>query len=248
MLLSCILMLLYLNNFCISSGQSDDDDDYLHIKKRCHLSEEERSDDRRSHISRERSVSCSEESILRRLHKRHFHDTNLDNGMHSVDEKHEKSPHSSISGREWRPHDSERSSEVENIPSGSSWKGDMGQKKQNRNSKKHSERREQYCSDSSCVRHPSNKEKEVERKRVKSDVKKHEQKHSSRSDSGLEPSCPGDIKKQLKERDFSHVSGHSRPNSRSMDNQPSHDRWLMVRGSDENYAEDFRYKKRKRVY
>ncbi|XP_044480768.1 uncharacterized protein LOC123207433 [Mangifera indica] len=58
------------------SGQSDDDDDddddYLHIKKRCHLSEEERSDDRRSHISRERSVSCSEESILRRLHKRHF--------------------------------------------------------------------------------------------------------------------------------------------------------------------------------
>ncbi|XP_031270543.1 E3 ubiquitin ligase PQT3-like isoform X2 [Pistacia vera] len=228
------------------SAQSSDDDDYHHFKKRCHFSEAERSDDRRSRISRERSVSYSEESFMHRPHKRHLRDTNLDNGKYPVDEKHEKNSHSSISGRERRPHHSERSSEVENIPSSSSWHADVKHKNQSRNSKKHSERREQCCSDSSCVRHPSNNEKNFERKRLRSDVERHKQKHSSHSDSGLEPSYPGD-KKKLKERDFSHVSRHSRLNSRFMDDESSHDRWLMVRGSDENCAEDYCYEKGKRI-
>ncbi|KAJ0091200.1 hypothetical protein Patl1_13784 [Pistacia atlantica] len=177
------------------SAQSSDDD-YHHFKKRCHFSEAERSDDRRSRISRERSVSYSEESFMHRPHKRHLRDTNLDNGKYPVDEKHEK-----------------------NYPF------------LNFCIKTRAETLKSTVKEGSSVAVilavfaiQVTMRKIFERKRLRSDVERHKQKHSSHSDSGLEPSYPGD-KKKLKERDFSHVSRHSRLNSRFMDDESSHDRF-----------------------
>lgn len=137
-------------------------------------------------------------------------------------------------------------SEVEDMPSSSSWHGDERHKKHSRQSKKHNER-EQFHSDSSWSRHAV-KEKDGERKKLKSDVKRHSHKPDSCSESGLEPSYSSDRKKKQKEKDLSHGSRHSRHKSKSMDDEPSHDRWLMVKGSDEDHGEDYRYSERKNGY
>lgn len=137
-------------------------------------------------------------------------------------------------------------SEVEDMPSSSSWHGDERHKKHSRHSKKHNER-EQFHSDSSWSRQPV-KEKDGERKKLKSDVKRHNHKPDSCSDSGLAPSYSSDRKKKQREKVPSHGSRHSRHKSNAMDDEPSHDRWLMVKGSDEDHGEDYHYSERKSGY
>ncbi|KDP34038.1 hypothetical protein JCGZ_07609 [Jatropha curcas] len=132
------------------------------------------------------------------------------------------------------------SSEVEDMPSISSRHSEELQKRHHWHSKKHD-----GC-DSSHSRRRSNKSSDVKRKRVESDAKRDEKKHHSHSESGLEPSLSGDRKTQLKERDSSHGSRHSRHNSRS--NEPSHERWQMISGSDEDSEEDYHYYKQNRLY
>ncbi|KAK0571156.1 hypothetical protein LWI29_011872 [Acer saccharum] len=181
------------------------------VNKRCHFGEAERLHDLQSHTSRESSVSYSEDNgYTYRSHRKHYHDSKLEDEMYSVDEKHEKGYCSS------------------------SWHGDDRQKKHCRNSKKHNERM-----DFSWNRYPTNKETDVERKRVKSDVRKHSVKHNSHSEPGLEPSYSSDKKKR---------HGPSRHKSKYIDDELNHDRWLMVGGSNEVHREDFRSYKRKKVY
>ncbi|KAH9805096.1 hypothetical protein KPL71_002316 [Citrus sinensis] len=232
-----------LSNINMSEQSYDDDEDEnVNIKHR--YDEAERLHDKKSHFSKERSVSFSEGSFTHWSHKRHWCYSNLDDDRHSFDKKYKKNSCSSYPCRERRP--CYQLSEVEDMPSSSSWHGDERHKKHSRQSKKHNER-EQFHSDSSWSRHAV-KEKDGERKKLKSDVKRHNHKPDSCSESGLEPSYSSDRKKKQKEKDLSHGSRHSRHKSKSMDDEPSHDRWLMVKGSDEDHGEDYRYSERKSGY
>lgn len=232
------LLLLNVTFLCPREGSYDDEESgYIKYPS----DEAERLCDPISHLSKERSVSYSEDSFTHRSHKRYRCERDLYDHKISVDEKYEKKV---------KPyHRHERlSSELEDMQCSSSCHGDERHKKCSRNSKKHHERREQFHCVSSWNFHPSNKEKDVERKRLKSDVKRCNQKHDSLSDFGLEPSSSSDRKKKHREKDLSHVSRYSRQNAKSMDNKLSHDRWLMIRGSNVDRGEDYHYNKQKRVY
>ncbi|KAL5850666.1 hypothetical protein ACOSQ3_008717 [Xanthoceras sorbifolium] len=221
------------------------------VNKRRPSGEAKRLHDLKSRTNRERSESYSgDNGYTHRSHRKRYCDSKVDNDKHSFDDKHEKSSRSSIA-RELRPyHHSERlSSEVENMPSSSSWHADDidRHKKHSRNSKKHNERMECH-GDFSWSCYPTNKDKDVEMNRVKSDVKRHNQRHNSHSESGLEPSFSSDKKKRQEKKDLSHGSRHSRHNPKSVNDELNHDRWPMVRGSDKDSREDYRFYKRKRVY
>ncbi|KAI7988395.1 hypothetical protein LOK49_LG13G02962 [Camellia lanceoleosa] len=83
------------------------------------------------------------------------------------------------------------------------------------------------------------KEKDYGGKRVESDIEP-TQKHHSHSGSGLEPCSSVDQKKQYKDKDPSHISRHSRRNTKpSSDDMCNNSvRW---RGLEEDYGEGYRY-------
>ncbi|KAK9274001.1 hypothetical protein L1049_018815 [Liquidambar formosana] len=208
----------------------------------------ERPHDHKSCREREKSFSYSEDSFTRRSQRKHRHVKHIDYDFNSADEKHGKSSRSSIGRRDRRPYPPERStSEVEDMSNSSNLHSEERHYHHHRSSKKHNDRREQCCSDSSRSHRQTIKEKDV-RRMVESDVKGHHQHYRTHSESGVEPCYSSDKKKQRRGKDSSHSSRHSRHNAMYIINEPSHDRWQMVSGSDEDCIEDYRPHKRKRVH
>ncbi|XP_030934314.1 uncharacterized protein LOC115959842 [Quercus lobata] len=122
---------------------------------------------------RERSVSYSEDSFTQRSQKKHQRDNYVhDNNL--VDERCEKGSHPSIAVRDLRSHHHTQrsSSEVEDMPSSPKWHSKRRHVHHHTSFEKHSERRDKCGSDSSRSHHQTCKEKEVERKRNRSDIKR----------------------------------------------------------------------------
>ncbi|GLT97222.1 hypothetical protein SLE2022_147950 [Rubroshorea leprosula] len=224
----------------------DDNDD---TETRCQFEEVERLQQKKSR-DRERSVGHSDDSFTQRSNGKCRHRHNPYDDIYLPDERHDKSSRSSIVGRDHSSHHhSERSrSEIEDLPSTSSGHSGEKYKHCHRSSKKQNDRREQGGSDSSWDHHPSNKEKDVKRKRINHDVERQKEKHHNHSDSGLKQSLSAYQKEKGSEKHSSHSSRRSGHNAKSGNDELSHDRLRMVSRSDEDAEEDYRYHKRKRVY
>ncbi|KAK9946215.1 hypothetical protein M0R45_011690 [Rubus argutus] len=227
----------------------DDDDDW----ERHHYNGDARLQEHKSCVNRENNVSYSSYG-----------------NKHSID-GHQKSSRLEVGHRDEKMyHRMEKSSsEIDDMPSSSSWHSEEKHKHYHRTSRKQNERREQcgsdysveklkyyhrssrnqkerrkQCgSDSSQSHHQNISEKDDKRKRIQHAFKKR-QKHHSNSGSGLEHSVSSDKKLQ---KGSSHNSRKLKHNVKSNVDERGHDRWKMVSGSDEDGAEDYRYCKRKRV-
>lgn len=236
--------------FCTRDQSLDHDDDDW---ERHHYNGTAILQEHKSCVNRENNVSYSS-----------------DGNRHSVD-GHRKSSRLEVGYRDEKLyHRTEKSSsEIDDMPSSSSWHSEEKHKHYHRTSRKQNERREQCGSDYSVEKHKyyhrssrnqkegrrqcgsdssrshrqNISEKDDKRKRIQHDFKKR-QKHHSYSGSGLEHSVSSDKKLQ---KGSSHNSRKSKHNVKSNVDERSHDRWKMVSGSDEDGAEDYRYCKRKRV-
>lgn len=218
-------LLPFKENLFACRRQSFDYDEDASFNKR--HNETERSPGLRTHRDGGRSASHSRDSFTDSPRRKHRHHVSFDYEL-------ERS-----------------SSEVEDMPSSSNWHSEEQLKRRHRNSKKHDGRIVHIGGDSSHSyrQHQiQSKPKDIKRMRVASEGKRDERKHHSQSESGLQPSLSSDHKTQWKERDCSYGSRHSRHNSWSMNNDPSHERWQMVSGSDEDGDEDHHYYKRKRLH
>ncbi|CAL5439589.1 unnamed protein product [Camellia sinensis] len=157
---------------------------------------------------------------------------------------------STIAGRDRsdrKPYHQERSnSGVEDMPNSSDRRNEERHKHPRRSSKQR-ESKGKCGSDSSRSHHQTKKEKDYRGKRVESDIEPN-RKHHSHSGSGLEPCSSVDQKKQYKDKDPSHISRHSRHNTKPSSDDMYNDRWQMASGSEEDYGEGYRYRKRKRVH
>nr|XP_004303469.2 PREDICTED: uncharacterized protein LOC101301887 [Fragaria vesca subsp. vesca]XP_011467226.1 PREDICTED: uncharacterized protein LOC101301887 [Fragaria vesca subsp. vesca]XP_011467227.1 PREDICTED: uncharacterized protein LOC101301887 [Fragaria vesca subsp. vesca] len=218
----------------------------------------------KSFVNREKSVSYSSDGSTKRSQRQDRHHNEIDDAnIHLVD-GHQKSSGLVVGHREGKLYDrrEKSSSEIDDMPSSSSWHSEEKHKHYHRSSRKKNEtreqcdsdkhkhyhkssryqkeRREQCNSDSSWSHHQNISEKDDKIKRTQHDFKR--QKHHSNTGSGLGHSVSSD-KKKGSSRDF-RKSEHS---AKSSVNEGSHDRWKMVSGSDEDHTEDYRYCKRKRV-
>lgn len=209
--------------------------------------ERERSLGDKSRKKREKSGSYSNGSFAQRSECKNHADFYMD-GDNSDDVRRYKSSNSSIPLRDQRLyHHRERSnSEVEDMPNSPKWHCKKRQKHHCRHSKKHSERRDKFDCDSSRSHHQTYREQEVERKRERPDVKSHNHKCQSRTESGLDQSLSIDYKRQQKES--SNTPRHSKPSQKFGVRDLSHDRWRMVSGSSEDGGEQFYSCKRKRFH
>lgn len=144
------------------------------------------------------------------------------------------------------------------MPCSSSWQSEERHKHCHKSSKKDNRRREQYGSDSSWDhkrreqygndssrdRYQTTNKNDSMRRIIEYDVKRHNQKHYSQTDSGLDQSPSNDHKQRKKEA--GHGSKHSQHNSKSKNDELGHERWQMIGGSDEDGAKECQYYKRKR--
>ncbi|GFY96768.1 hypothetical protein Acr_11g0010740 [Actinidia rufa] len=229
-----------------SSGQPCDDEEDYYNKEYRHNGTE-RSHEHKYRGERDVSASYSEDSFPRRSQMKHRCDKYLDHDNHSVDERHEKSSHSTIAGSDWsdrRQYYRERSnSGVEDVPHSSDRHGEERHKHHHRSSKKHG-------SYSSRSRDQTKAEKDVGRKRVEHEIEGPYRKHHCHSESGLEPCLSAYQKKKYKDIDYDpgHISRHSRRSGKPISCDLYNDRWQMASGSDEDCGEGHRYPKRKRVH
>ncbi|XVE97753.1 hypothetical protein REPUB_Repub03eG0045900 [Reevesia pubescens] len=209
--------------------------------KRHQYGEAERPSDKKIYPDRGRTASYSEDGFTKKSLMKHWHPGTTD------DERHEKG--SQVAGQNPRPyHHSDRSSsEVDDMPSSSSWHSEERHKHGHRSSNKRRDRREQCDSDSSWIHYPTNEERDVKRT-VKHDAERQHQKHYNHSEFSLEPNHSTDRKKKRRQKDSSRRSRHSEHKGKSSRDKSSHDRWQMVSRSDEDNQEDYHYYKRKRVY
>ncbi|KAF8401070.1 hypothetical protein HHK36_014373 [Tetracentron sinense] len=203
-------------------------------------------------LDRENCERYSEDTDIHRLRRKRPRDKQPDEGIHSVDWRHDKGCHSAVAGRDQGPDHSERSgSEVEDMSESSYRHCKERHKHYQRSSMKHSERRGQCGSDSSRrSHHGAPKETDSKRKMADYDAKRQSRKHHSHSESSLEPRSSGDRKRQRKEKELCHSSRHSRHKVKSTDYLLSYDRWEMVDGLDEDHREDYHHHhhKRKRIH
>ncbi|OMO67009.1 Zinc finger, RING-type [Corchorus capsularis] len=200
--------------------------------------------DKKLYPDREKSATYSQDSYTKKSLLKHWHSS--DDDVHSDEERHEKVYR--VAGENRRPYYSERSrSEVDDMPSSSSWHTEERHRHGHSRSKKHNDRREQCDTDSSRSHYPTNKEKSVNRKTVKHDAERRHQKHNSLSESSLEPNHSSDWKKKTREKDSGRSTRHSGHKSKSTHDDLCHDRWQMVSRSDEDNQE-YHYYKRKKVY
>lgn len=231
-------MLIYLF-FGLRKHLYDEDD-----VKRHQYDEAERPCDKYNYCGRGRSASYSEDSFTKKSLMKSWHPHTIDDNVDSDDEKHDK-----ISRVAPQPyHHSERSrSEVDDMPSSSSWQSDERHRHGHRSFKMQNDRREQ-CDNSSWIHYPIYKEKDVERKTVKQDGERRHRKHHNLSKSSLEMNHSTDHKKKRREKDSSRSSRHSEQKAKSAHDDWSHERWQMTSRSDEDNQKDYHYYKRKRVY
>ncbi|XP_028089255.1 E3 ubiquitin ligase PARAQUAT TOLERANCE 3-like isoform X2 [Camellia sinensis] len=238
-----------LSNENLGRRQSYDDEDDGY-NKRYHCNVPERSHEFKSRVEREKSASYSEDSFPRVSQRKYRHDKHVDHDSHAVDERHEKNLCSTIAGRDRsdrKPYHRERSnSGVEDMPNSSDRRSEERHKHPRRSSKQR-ESKGKCGSDSSRSHHQTKKERDYGGKRVESDIEPN-RKHHSHSGSGLEPCSSVDQKKQYKDKDPSHTSRHSRRNTKPSSDDMCNDRWQMASGSEEDYGEGYRYRKRKRVH
>ncbi|KAL7187012.1 hypothetical protein ACSBR1_037142 [Camellia fascicularis] len=190
-------------------------------------------------VPRRQSYDDEDDSYNKRYH------SYLDHDNHAVDERHEKNLCSTIAGRgrsDRKPYHQERSnSGVEDMPNSSDRRNEERHKHPRRSSKQR-ESKGKCGSDSSRSHHQTKKEKDYGGKRVESDIEPN-RKHHSHSGSGLEPCSSVDQKKQYKDKDPSHISRHSRRNTKPSSDDMCNDRWQMASGSEEDYGEGYRYRK-----
>ncbi|KAL8063134.1 hypothetical protein ABFX02_01G007900 [Erythranthe guttata] len=189
----------------------------------------EKSHDYKLHKDKEASRSHSDERLGRKSqHDKHTH----------ADERHEKSSHPSYGGREKRQSHAERSNSGKEDLSRSSDRHGEGRhnKHYDVEPKKYHEKRGQYDSDSGLGHHSA--QKDVKR-RVDSDFKGSHRKHRNFSDSGFEPNSPE------RRRDGGHDSRHSRHSTKHSRDGHHADRWQTANGSDEDYRDEYRYRKRR---
>ncbi|XP_065849047.1 E3 ubiquitin ligase PARAQUAT TOLERANCE 3-like isoform X2 [Euphorbia lathyris] len=248
----------------------DDDDDDNNIKKRHYYSESKRSHDPKAPRDRDDGLSHSRNSSTERPHgERHcsyFHDEPersssevedmpCNSNWHS-DEKHKHHHRNSKihdGGRKRRGGDSIRSYHESTRAKDDKIKrvvSDAKREKHKQNSHESTgakdDKRNRGDGDSIHSYHDSARAKDDKTKRVLSDSKRGKNKQKRLSESGLEPCISSEWKTRRKERESSNGSRHSRHNSRSMNNEPSNERWQMASRSDEDGEDDY-YHKRKRL-
>ncbi|KAF3446102.1 hypothetical protein FNV43_RR11281 [Rhamnella rubrinervis] len=229
-------------------------------KKHHNFSENGRSHDHKSRISREKNLSYSDCSSSERSQRKYSRHNHKDDDIDTADEYHQKSYRSSIGGRDQRGNNQpERiSSEIDDMPCSSSWHSEDRHKHRRKSSKKDNRRREQYGSDSSQDhrrreqygsdysrdRYQTNNKNDHKRRIIEYDVKRHNENITATPDSGLDQSASNDHKRRKKEAGPS--SKHSQHYSKSNKDELSHERWQMIGGSDEDGAKECPYYKLKR--
>ncbi|PRQ28030.1 putative transcription factor interactor and regulator CCHC(Zn) family [Rosa chinensis] len=239
----------------------DDDEDW----GRHQYNGSARLQEHKSFVNREKSVSYSSDGSTKRSQRQDRHRNQIDdNNIHLVGLQ--KSSHLVVGHQDGKLYNrtEKSSSELDDMPSSSSWHSEEKHKHYHRSSRKQNERREQcdcdkhkhyhrssryqkerreQCgSDSSRSHHQNIIEKDDKRKGIRHNNKRH--KHHSNSGSGLEHSVSSDKKLQ---KGSSHNFRKSEHNAKSSVDERSHDRWKMVSGSDEDSGENYRYCKQKRV-
>lgn len=212
------------------------DEDYRRVfdKKLCY-SEKGRSHDHKSGMSKEKNVSYSDCTSSQGKNSLHIH---THDDIYGDDEYHQKGYRSSVgSGDKRLNNQTERlSSEVDDMPCSTSWQSEKRQKHHYKSSKKVNKKREQYVSDSSQDGCQTNNENHIKRNVIECDIKRHHRKHHSHSELELDQ----------RKKDAGHVSRHSQHDLKSKNDEPSHERWQMIRGSDEDGTKECQYYKRKR--
>ncbi|XP_024022695.1 E3 ubiquitin ligase PQT3-like isoform X2 [Morus notabilis] len=213
------------------------DDENGDFNKVCFVAEKETSYDLKGHISKERSRSYSDDSSTQRSQKKSNHYSHRDDDIHLADGYPQK-----ISPRDQKQnHRPERpNSEVDDLPCSSGCHSDERKRHHHKSYKKQDGKKEHDF----CQHHPrARNENDSGRKRVEHGIRRHNKKHHF-AESDLEDATSGEQRKQKKEP--SQSSKHSKHNSESNNIEPSHSRWQMVSGSDEDGAEEYRYYKRKK--
>ncbi|KAL5728625.1 RING-type E3 ubiquitin transferase [Ranunculus cassubicifolius] len=194
------------------------------------------SNDRTHYMERDNSASYSENSDPQRSRKRHSQYKHIDE-----DGRRDKGSRSSTSGRDRRAYGHDVSSSGAHEVSGSQQSKER-HKHHHRSSRKHSEKRVDTEDNSTQRGHYQyKKQASTDRKRVESDIKIHNHRHHSKSDSGLESE---DRKRHRKEKDS---LKHSRHKVKPRHDEPSHERWEMIEGLDADNIDDYyQHHKRKR--
>ncbi|XP_042498642.1 E3 ubiquitin ligase PQT3-like isoform X2 [Macadamia integrifolia] len=218
----------------------DGDDHYLYNRP-------ERSLDCKQQIDREHDGNFSVDNLTRRSKQKRPGDKCPEEVVHALVRRDDLVHRSS--GRDHKPHYSDRSSsEIQDSSDSSNWHRKRRHKHHKRSSKQHTERRGE-CETNPSHRNHHGSQKEIDRQRNVTDAKRYKHKNHSRSESGLEPSSSGDWKRHRSEKECSHSSRHSSRKLKPAEDQLSHDRWEMVEGLDEGYREDsHHHHKRKRIH
>lgn len=125
------------------------------------------------------------------------------------------------------------------MPCSSSWYSE--ERLKHCHSKKDDRRRKQCGSDSSRDHFQIDYKNDNKRKTIKYDDKRHNHKYHSHTDPGLDQSASNHRK--LHKTEALHRSKDSQLHSKSNNDEPSHDRWQMISGSDEDGANELRYYK-----
>ncbi|KAK4338602.1 hypothetical protein RND71_043089 [Anisodus tanguticus] len=178
------------------------------------------------HKERERSTSRSDDSFVRKTHRKHLH----------VEKRRERSPHSSSASRDKVRRHSDRSNSVtDGFPSSSD--------RRRRESHQHHswDSRKRHECDSTLDHYQVSDRKRGVNCHVRGSHQKH---HPS---SALEPSSPVHQKARSKERGFGHDAKHSRHHARHSTNEVRDSKKRMSSGSYEDCRDGYHHK-RKRVH
>ncbi|XVE53849.1 hypothetical protein DITRI_Ditri03aG0034800 [Diplodiscus trichospermus] len=216
--------------------------------KRPQYDEAETACDKKFYHDRERSASYSEESFIKKSLMKHWHPHAMNDDIYSDDEWQGKSSQVACRNPPLYHHSERSRSEVDDMPSSSSWHSEERHQHDHRNSKKRNDRKEQYDCDSSWLHYPTNKEKNLKSKTGKHGAEIQYQKHYNHSQSSLETIHSTDQKKKRREKDCSRSSRHSGQKAKSPRGELSHERWQMMTKADEDNQEHYHYYKRKRIY
>ncbi|XP_015884535.1 E3 ubiquitin ligase PARAQUAT TOLERANCE 3 isoform X2 [Ziziphus jujuba] len=232
-----------LSNEDVRREQYSDVDNERVFGKKHSYSEKGRSHDHKSVMSREKNVSYSDCSSSQRKHSHHSH-KHYD--IDGDDECHQKAHHSSIgSGDKRLNNQTERlSSEDDDMPCSTSWQSEKRQKHHHKSSDKVNKKSVQYGGDSSQDRYQTKNKNHSKRSVIECDMKRHHRKHHSRSELQLDQSSS--INHRQRKKDAGPISRHSQHDLKSNNDEPSHERWQMISGSDEDGTKECRYYKRKR--
>ncbi|KAL6534050.1 hypothetical protein OROHE_013883 [Orobanche hederae] len=217
----------HLNEDLERENISDEEDDSTECY---HHSSPEKSHDQRLQKEAKPTLTRSDDSFGRRSGGKSQQDKFLHSDVRNVDERHEKGPRPSYSGREKRPSHGERSNSGKEDASRTS---EGRHKHHHGESRRHHERKGHCESDLSYDHHSK---KDVKR-RVESDVR-------GSHKSGFEHSPPAERSRGYKERDMVH--DYSRHTGKRLREEPRDDRWRTVNnGFDEERMDEYHHHKRR---